>query len=42
MENEVRVKTVPRSKRVAFTGYRPQKMGAFGQAARNRSTMTLA
>lgn len=26
MENEVRVKTVPRSKRVAFTGYRPQKM----------------
>ena len=26
MENEVRVKAVPRSKRVAFTGYRPQKM----------------
>ena len=26
MENEVRVKVVPRSKRVAFTGYRPQKM----------------
>ena len=26
MENEVRMKVVPRSKRVAFTGYRPQKM----------------
>ncbi len=26
MENIVRVKNVPRAKRVAFTGYRPQKM----------------
>ncbi len=26
MENVVRVRSVPRSKRVAFTGYRPQKM----------------
>ena len=26
MENIVRVKNVPRSRRVAFTGYRPQKM----------------
>ena len=26
MENTVRVSNVPRSRRVAFTGYRPQKM----------------
>lgn len=26
MDNEVRIKNVPKSRRVAFTGYRPQKM----------------
>lgn len=26
MENIVRVKNVPKSRRVAFTGYRPRKM----------------
>ena len=26
VKNEIRIKEVPRSRRVAFTGYRPQKM----------------